>query len=116
MLARALQKPSADEGLPLRPPLKWAGGKRWLLPTLFEIWPAHAHRRLVEPFAGGLAVALGLQPRSALLGDVNPHVVGFYRWLQKGLVNRIPMRNDQTLYYAHRERFNELTSRGEHAG
>jgi hypothetical protein len=46
-----------------RPPLKWAGGKRWQLPALRPIWAHHAARRLVEPFCGGLAVALGLYAR-----------------------------------------------------
>ena len=41
-------------------------------------------RRLVEPFCGGLAVALGLKPAAALLNDANPHLVNFYRWLQRG--------------------------------
>lgn len=50
-----------------RPPLKWAGGKRWLVPTLRPIWAAHSDRRLVEPFCGGLSVCLGLSPRRALL-------------------------------------------------
>lgn len=45
-------------GNQLPPPLKWAGGKRWQVPRLSQLWRAHAHRRLVEPFCGGLAVAL----------------------------------------------------------
>src|SRR5947208_322572 len=92
----------------LAPPLKWAGGKRWMLPRLRELWRPHARRRLVEPFVGGAAVALGLRPRRALLNDSNPHLVNFYRWLQRGLVVALPMANDQQLYYAHRARFNQL--------
>jgi len=45
----------------LTPPLKWAGGKRWLLPKLKEIWSFHSDKKLVEPFVGGMAIALGLQ-------------------------------------------------------
>lgn len=98
---------------PLRPPLKWAGGKRWLVPELQTIWQRHPGRRLVEPFCGGLAVALGLLPERALLNDVNPHPVNFYRHLQRGLRIRIPMRNDRALYYHHRSEFNRLvTGRG----
>src|ERR1044072_887531 len=41
----------------LRPPLKWAGGKRWQVPHLRPLWEAHRDKRLVEPFCGGLAVA-----------------------------------------------------------
>jgi DNA adenine methylase len=62
----------------LDPPLKWAGGKRWLVPYLEKMYRPHRHRRLVEPFAGGLAVALGLMPERALLNDINPHLISFY--------------------------------------
>lgn len=96
----------------LAPPLKWAGGKRWLLPTLRPIWARHVHRRLVEPFVGGMAVALGLRPNVALLNDTNPHLINFYRCLQQGLVITIPMQNDKELYYQHRHRFNDLARAG----
>jgi DNA adenine methylase len=95
------------------PPLKWAGGKRWLLPSLKPIWQPHRQRRLVEPFCGGLAVALGLQPDQALLNDVNPHLINFYRWLKQGLALEIPLVNDEALFYSHRTRFNELIQNGE---
>jgi DNA adenine methylase len=92
----------------LKPPLKWAGGKRWLLPHLKPLWQKHNKRRYVEPFCGGLAMALGLAPEVALLNDINPHLVNFYRHLQRGLRIKIETRNDETLFYAHRERFNQL--------
>jgi len=76
------------------------------------LWEAHTRRRLVEPFCGGLAVSLGLKPARALLNDINPHVVTFYRWLQRDLQITLPMRNDERLYYAHRARFNEMLSAG----
>ncbi|MBL7200401.1 MAG: Dam family site-specific DNA-(adenine-N6)-methyltransferase [Anaerolineae bacterium] len=99
-------------GRHLNPPLKWAGGKRWLVPTLRDLWRDHAHRPLVEPFAGGMAVALGLRPGEALLNDVNRHLIHFYRWLQRGLVTGIETCNDKALYYRHRRRFNELIDEG----
>lgn len=91
-----------------KPPLKWAGGKRWLLPHLRPIWRDHTKRRLVEPFCGGLAVSLGLAPEEAYLNDINIHAINFYQWLKKGLKVTIPMANDETLYYEHRDRFNQL--------
>jgi DNA adenine methylase len=96
----------------LRPPLKWAGGKRWQLPHLRPIWSKHSHRRLVEPFCGGLAVAWGLQPERALLNDANPHLINFYRWVQKGLRISIDMKNDEAIFYTHRDRFNDLLATG----
>src|SRR6187549_1755188 len=97
-----------------RPPLKWAGGKRWQVPHLRPLWEPHRHRRLVEPFCGGLAVALGLSPDRALLNDANPHLISFYVWLQKGLKLSIKFENKERPYYAHRARFNELLAAGKH--
>lgn len=102
--------PAAESPPRLRPPLKWAGGKRWLAPRLEPLWRSQQPRRLVEPFCGGLAVALGLDPRRALLNDVNPHPVNFYRHLQTGLSIRLPMRNERDLYYRHRSEFNRLAA------
>jgi DNA adenine methylase len=92
----------------LRPPLKWAGGKRWQLPQLHSIWQSHSYRRLVEPFAGGLAVSLGLQPTDAILNDANAHLINFYHWIKRGLVIDVPMRNSRSSYLRARNRFNEL--------
>ncbi len=97
----------------LRPPLKWAGGKRWQVPHLRPLWEAHAQRRLVEPFCGGLAVAIGLVPDRALLNDANPHVINFYRWLQRGLRIDLAMVNDEAAFYHHRDRFNRLITTGQ---
>ncbi len=96
----------------LSPPLKWAGGKRWLVPQLKQIWGQHLYRRYVEPFCGGLAMPLGLEPERALLNDRNAHLVNFYRQVQKGLKVAIEMKNQETNYYAHRNRFNDLISQG----
>ena len=97
---------------PIRPPLKWAGGKRWQLRHLRPLWEAHRTRRLVEPFCGGLAVTIGLMPDRALLNDVNPHIINFYRWVQRGLSIRVDFSNDSKTYYAFRRRFNALLEQG----
>jgi DNA adenine methylase len=104
--------PTVERPAMLRPPLKWAGGKRWQVAHLQPVWEPHGHRRLVEPFCGGLAVALGLMPERALLNDANPHLIHFYRWLQKGLRVDLPMENDEGLFYKHRDRFNALLASG----
>jgi DNA adenine methylase len=108
MAARSAPRERANE----RPPLKWAGGKRWQVPHIEPLWGPHAGRRLVEPFCGGLAIALGLEPRQALLNDANPHLVNFYHWLRRGLHIEIPLENDAQAYYRHRQHFNELLASG----
>lgn len=110
-LALLTRNETRDETL--APPLKWAGGKRWLVPVLKEIWISNQSFRLVEPFVGGMAVALGLQPKAALLNDLNPHLINFYLWLQKGFIIDIPLKNEAQYYYACRQRFNELVLNGQ---
>src|SRR5256714_4446729 len=105
--------PSVSQENVTRPPLKWAGGKRWQVPHIHRIWASHSHRRLVEPFCGGLAVALGLSPKTALLNDANPHLIHFYQWLQRGLRTEIRMENSETLFYEYRDRFNQLLRDGQ---
>ena len=98
---------------PVRPPLKWAGGKRWQVPHVARLWETHSRRRLVEPFCGGLAVTLGLQPKVALLNDINPHLINFYRCLKTGLVvEGLRFENKSSSYYANRMRFNKLLKDG----
>lgn len=104
--------PLFEDHIKLKPPLKWAGGKRWLVPYLEPLWESYRHRRLVEPFCGGMAVTLGLMPEYALLNDINEHLIWFYRWLRRGFRISIPMENDETLYYAHRATFNRLIKEG----
>lgn len=96
----------------VRPPLKWAGGKRWQLPHIRKYWDPECHRRLVEPFCGGLAVVLGLAPAQALLNDINPHLINFYKQLKKGLVSHLRQENKSTLFYSHRQEFNHLLKEG----
>jgi DNA adenine methylase len=100
--------------IPVRPPLKWAGGKRWLIPYLAKLWGTHQARRLVEPFCGGLAVVLSLRPKRALLNDINPHAIEFYLWLKRGLRvdDAVEFTNDEISYYQRRSRFNELICSG----
>ncbi len=110
--ADALPADSGKVRASVRPPLKWAGGKRWQVPHLLPYWQGFQGRRLVEPFCGGLAVTLGLMPARALLNDINPHVINFYAWLKRGLSVSVPMENDKDFYYPHRVRFNELLANG----
>ncbi|MGC2277920.1 MAG: DNA adenine methylase, partial [Candidatus Binatus sp.] len=65
--------------------MKWAGGKRWLVPRLARLFSPHRYRRLVEPLCGGLAISLGLVPDRALINDITPHAINFYSWLKQGL-------------------------------
>jgi DNA adenine methylase len=100
----------------ISPPLKWAGGKRWLVPHISPLWQPHRNRRYVEPFCGGLAPPLGLRPETALLNDINPHLINFYEHLQRGLELTIEMDNAEECFYRQRKRFNQLINDGQSKG
>ncbi|HEY4515648.1 MAG TPA: Dam family site-specific DNA-(adenine-N6)-methyltransferase [Candidatus Paceibacterota bacterium] len=93
---------------PPTPPLKWAGGKRWLVPHLKPLWEKHKNKRFVEPFCGGLAATLGLLPEKAWLNDINPHLINLYTEIKKGLRIDIELSNEEKFYYRRRDQFNAL--------
>lgn len=65
------------QGLSAKPFLRWAGSKRKLLPRLIELAP-EKFTRYVEPFAGSACLFFALQPKSALLGDINRELIRTY--------------------------------------
>lgn len=70
---------------PAAPVLKWAGGKRQLIPAIDRHFPARI-RTYYEPFVGGGAVFFHLANAGrferAVLSDVNPELVNVYRVIQ----------------------------------
>lgn len=64
------------------PLLRWAGSKRRLLPDLLRFVPP-AIERYVEPFAGSACLFFALQPKRALLGDINHELIQTYQVLAK---------------------------------
>ncbi|MDR2405967.1 MAG: DNA adenine methylase [Deltaproteobacteria bacterium] len=63
-----------------KPFLKWAGGKRQILPIIHENLPEDIQSLLYfEPFVGGGALFCDLRPRNAVLNDFNPDLILCYR-------------------------------------
>ena len=103
---------SHGSSLPLKPPLKWAGGKRWLAEEIRKIWYPFRNLEYVEPFCGGLSVALDLRPQKALLNDINPHLINFYTNLKQGFYIEMEMKNERSFYYEKRDQFNDSIDTG----
>jgi DNA adenine methylase len=107
----------------VRPLLKWAGGKRQLLPVLAEHYPA-SFSRYIEPFMGSGAVFFDLlnsrrlARKAILLADVNPDLIGCYRILRdrpeaviralNSLAREYRSGGSQTYYDVRDTRFNPL--------
>nr|WP_278569037.1 DNA adenine methylase [Bifidobacterium dentium] len=60
----------------LKPILKWVGGKRQLLDDILPLIPQCS--TYVEPFVGGGAVLLSLQPKKAVINDYNAELINVY--------------------------------------
>jgi DNA adenine methylase len=118
--AAAVSDLEATPGRDPVPFLKWAGGKRQLLPQIELLLPRRIET-YYEPFLGGAAVffrlaALGRFTR-AVLADANPELVNCYLQIRDevdGVIDFLQKyRNDRRRYYAVRARV--PTSRVERA-
>jgi DNA adenine methylase len=85
-----------------RSPLRWAGSKRKLLPTLMQLAPPK-FKRYIEPFCGSLCLFAALKPSSALVGDINAELVNFYRmmaWRPRAIaIAAHALNDDEATYY-----------------
>lgn len=64
--------------LVLSPVLKWVGGKRQLLNDIIPMIPKNCST-YVEPFVGGGAVLFELQPKKAIINDLNSELINVYK-------------------------------------
>src|SRR5574344_2815429 len=63
------------------PFVKWAGGKKQLLERLEDRMPEE-YNRYFEPFIGGGALLFDIQPKDAIINDVNEQLLNVYRQLK----------------------------------
>lgn len=104
----------------VRPFLKWAGGKRQLLPEIKKYLPT-GFNDYYEPFVGGGAVFLALQNKKTIINDFNSSLVNTYQVVRDhvdeliGLLKEHEAHNSSEYYYALRswdrsEMINQKTS------
>ncbi|RYY36440.1 MAG: DNA adenine methylase [Sphingobacteriaceae bacterium] len=60
------------------PVLKWVGGKRQLIPAITKLLPKKFNN-YYEPFIGGGALFFHLQPKNAVINDVNADLINVYQ-------------------------------------
>ena len=66
----------------MEPIMKWAGGKRQLIPALERYFDREAllagRHRYYEPFIGGGALFFYIEPHNAVINDFNPELINVY--------------------------------------
>ena len=106
----------------ISPFVKWAGGKRQLLPQIKERMP-EKYNNYFEPLVGGGAVLFELLPSSALINDINKALINAYRQICNvpeafiNAVNRLDTEmweDGKKYYYSLRERFNDKLMKSEY--
>lgn len=105
----------------IAPFVKWAGGKRQLIPQIRERMPEQFNN-YYEPFVGGGAVIFELLPENAVINDINRALINAYQmicdhpkeFLQE--VNRLDAEmweDGKEYYYSLREHYNDKLMRDE---
>lgn len=92
----------------IKPYLKWAGGKRQLLPEILKYVPKR-YNTYYEPFIGAGAVFLKLQPKRAVINDFNEQLVLTYETVRDNVDDLIKLlekhkeNNNEEYFYSIRE-------------
>jgi DNA adenine methylase len=73
-----------EEKVKVVPFLKWAGGKRQLLPEIRKYTP-NFYKCYFEPFLGAGAVFFDLQPKEAVINDSNEELINCYNVIKNNL-------------------------------
>lgn len=85
----------------VKPFLKWAGGKRWLIPKIKHLLPA-SFQKYYEPFVGAGALFFYLEPDDAVLSDINKELINAYIQIRDSLPNIITrlkkLKYSKTIY------------------
>ena len=88
------------------PVVKWVGGKRQIIDQIFQYIPKNIST-YYEPFFGGGAVLFELQPKKAVINDINKELINLYEVIKNNteelLEDLKTHKNDEEYFYYVRE-------------
>ncbi|MET3978518.1 DNA adenine methylase [Mucilaginibacter sp. UYP25] len=67
---------------PLKPFIRWAGGKQNLVKILSENLPTKGFNRYYEPFVGAGSLFFHNNFQSSVISDINPHLINAYECIK----------------------------------
>lgn len=85
----------------IKPFVKWVGGKRQIMDEILKYVPKN-FSTYYEPFVGGGAVFFEIQPKKAVINDVNGELVNLYKVIQNdvdGLIEDLEKHKNEEDYY-----------------
>ena len=89
----------------MQPFLKWAGGKRQLLPQIKPYIPEIGESTYFEPFLGAGAMLFSIQPQNAIVNDINTELYNVYKviadeQLFEELIEDLPKHVNDSEYFS----------------
>lgn len=87
----------------VKPFLRWAGGKRWLLKEMQNFLPKDGFNQYHEPFLGGGSVFFHFQQKPSYLSDINIDLINTYLAIKNNIEDVIKhltiFKNTEEDYY-----------------
>jgi DNA adenine methylase len=95
----------------MKPLVKYRGGKSKEIPHLIRHIPQYSGR-YIEPFFGGGALFFHLEPKRAIINDINSKLVAFYLGVKDNFETlKTELTKIEKLYVVNRRKFEELKSK-----
>lgn len=92
----------------MKPLIKYRGGKSNEIPNIEKHIPRY-RGRYVEPFLGGGALYFHLEPRRAIINDINAKLMAFYMGVRDNYPElRVELDEIEEIYEANRRKFDAL--------
>lgn len=94
----------------MKPLIKYRGGKSKEIPQLIKHIPKFSGR-YIEPFFGGGALYFYLEPKKAIINDINSKLMAFYLGARDNFETlRTELSEIEKIYAVNRKKFEELKS------
>lgn len=90
-----------------KPFVKWVGGKRQIIKSLLPLVPK-SYNKYLEPFVGGGALFFSLQPKKAIINDINSELILSYETIKNNYIelinklNEYSKKHSEEFYYVKR--------------
>ena len=98
----------------MKPLVKYRGGKSKEIPHLIKHIPKLTGR-YIEPFFGGGALYFHLEPKKAIINDINSKLMAFYKGVKSDFdLLKKELQEIERTYIINREKFEDLKAKTPH--